>query len=133
MADTDGDGVSDGDEVNVYHTNPNLTDSDGDGMSDGYEALHGLNPTIADANGDRDGDGLTNAQEAALGTDPEKWDTDGDGVSDKDDGWPINKAVAPPALPLMQYAVVDVSKTRIWGVNNSTDAFAYYPVDRIVG
>ena len=43
-ADTDGDGISDGDEVNVYHTNPLLADSDGDGISDGDEIAAGTNP-----------------------------------------------------------------------------------------
>jgi len=43
--DTDGDGLSDGDEVNVYHTNPLLADSDGDGQSDGMEITCGTNPT----------------------------------------------------------------------------------------
>lgn len=130
LADTDGDGITDGDEVNVYHSNPKLADSDGDGMSDGYETQHGLNPILGDAAGDPDGDGLTNAEEAALGTDAQKWDTDGDGVSDKDDGWPLTKAVAPRRLPLMQYAVVNLTNTRIWGVNNSSDGLVYYPVDR---
>jgi len=54
-ADTDGDGLSDGDEINVYHTNPLNPDMDGDGLSDKWEVDHGLNPTVAaveDANGD---------------------------------------------------------------------------------
>ena len=42
--DTDGDGLSDGDEVHVYHTNPLLWDSDGDGISDGVEVQTGSNP-----------------------------------------------------------------------------------------
>jgi hypothetical protein len=37
--DTDGDGLSDGDEVHRYHTNPLLRDTDGDGVSDGLEVL----------------------------------------------------------------------------------------------
>lgn len=43
-ADTDGDGLSDGDEVNIYHTNPLLVDTDGDGMSDGDEIAAGTDP-----------------------------------------------------------------------------------------
>ena len=35
--DTDGDGLSDYDEINVYHTSPYLEDTDGDGVSDGVE------------------------------------------------------------------------------------------------
>ena len=36
-ADTDGDGLSDGDEVNKYHTSPLIADTDGDGIPDGIE------------------------------------------------------------------------------------------------
>ena len=50
-ADTDGDGLKDGDEVNTYHTNPLLPDSDGDLIPDGVEVQTGtdpLNPTSYD-------------------------------------------------------------------------------------
>src|SRR6266404_5661805 len=43
-ADTDGDGLSDGDEVNTYHTNPLLADTDGDLITDGVEVQTGSNP-----------------------------------------------------------------------------------------
>lgn len=43
-ADTDGDGVSDGDEVNIYLTNPLLADTDGDGVPDGAEIAAGTDP-----------------------------------------------------------------------------------------
>jgi hypothetical protein len=36
-ADTDADGVADGDELNIYGTSPTLFDTDGDGASDGEE------------------------------------------------------------------------------------------------
>jgi hypothetical protein len=42
--DTDGDGLSDGDEVNRYHTNPLLPDTDGDLIPDGVEVQTGTNP-----------------------------------------------------------------------------------------
>jgi hypothetical protein len=42
--DTDGDGLSDGDEVHIYHTNPLLWDTDGDGISDGVEVRTGSDP-----------------------------------------------------------------------------------------
>ncbi|HEX4966361.1 MAG TPA: Ig-like domain-containing protein [Thermoanaerobaculia bacterium] len=48
-ADTDGDGLKDGDEVNVYHTNPLLFDTDGDGISDGLEIASGSDPLDANS------------------------------------------------------------------------------------
>jgi hypothetical protein len=42
--DTDGDGLSDYDEINIYHTNPYLADSDGDGINDGQEIKNGTDP-----------------------------------------------------------------------------------------
>lgn len=46
-ADTDGDGLSDGYEALISHTNPFKADTDGDGMSDGWELAHGLNPLVS--------------------------------------------------------------------------------------
>jgi hypothetical protein len=43
-ADTDDDGLTDGDEVNRYNTNPLAFDTDGDGLSDGLEIQTGSNP-----------------------------------------------------------------------------------------
>jgi len=42
--DTDHDGLSDYDEINIYHTNPYLKDTDGDGIPDGQEVKDGTNP-----------------------------------------------------------------------------------------
>ena len=42
--DVDGDELSDGDEVNVHHTNPFLVDTDGDGIPDGVEVKTSSNP-----------------------------------------------------------------------------------------
>ena len=70
VADTDGDGVNDGDEVNSYGTNPLVADTDGDGMSDGYEVGHGIDATVANADVDSDGDGFTNFEEFQAGTHP---------------------------------------------------------------
>src|SRR5205085_12520175 len=46
-ADSDGDGLNDGDEVNKYHTNPLLADTDGDGIPDSVEIQTGTNPLDA--------------------------------------------------------------------------------------
>ncbi|MEK7632022.1 MAG: hypothetical protein AAB445_04140 [Patescibacteria group bacterium] len=43
-ADTDGDGLGDGEEVNVYTTDPKRPDTDGDGNPDGTEVKKGYNP-----------------------------------------------------------------------------------------
>ena len=42
--DSDGDGVSDGEELYVYGTNPFVIDSDDDGYTDGQEVSMGTNP-----------------------------------------------------------------------------------------
>lgn len=84
--DSDGDGLYNDDETSVYHTNPNVADTDGDGSSDGEEVYLGTDPLAADAPGagsDRDGDGLFDVDESKdYGTNPDVSDTDGDGVGD---------------------------------------------------
>ncbi|WP_043319006.1 PQQ-binding-like beta-propeller repeat protein [Microbulbifer sp. HZ11] len=69
-ADSDADGLSDGDEVLVVGSDPNAQDSDGDLMSDAWELAAGLDPTSADdMEGDLDGDGVANYIEYINGTD----------------------------------------------------------------
>jgi outer membrane protein OmpA-like peptidoglycan-associated protein len=82
-ADTDGDGLSDGDEVNKYHTNPLKVDSDIDNLPDKDEIMvNKTDPNKADT----DGDGLSDGDEVLkYNTDPLKTDTDGDGLSDGDE------------------------------------------------
>jgi hypothetical protein len=75
IVDTDGDGVSDGDEVNNYGSDPLNTESDGDGYGDGYEVFAGSNPADANDTPDRDGDGYNNAYETAHGADPDDADS----------------------------------------------------------
>ena len=82
-ADTDADGLSDGDEVNVHSTDPLDSDTDADGLLDGDEVnVHSTDPLDADT----DADGLTDGDEVNdHGTDPLDADTDGDGCTDGDE------------------------------------------------
>ncbi|MFC0645106.1 NlpC/P60 family protein [Cellulomonas phragmiteti] len=94
LADTDGDGSSDGYEMLVLGTRAESADSDGDGVSDGQELLLGTDPLRADSDGDgdvdggaaggpdADADGLSDALEQIMGTDPFAADTDRDGFVD---------------------------------------------------
>jgi len=65
-ADSDGDGISDGDEVNTFGTDPLDSDSDDDGLIDGSELFLGTDPL----NPDSDGDGLRDGLETELELDP---------------------------------------------------------------
>ncbi|WP_461422263.1 M4 family metallopeptidase [Ketobacter sp.] len=72
VADSDQDGLSDGDEVNIYETSPIRADTDADGMTDDFEIRYQLDALdAADADGDPDNDGFTNLQESQWGTDPQ--------------------------------------------------------------
>jgi Leucine-rich repeat (LRR) protein len=88
--DSDGDTITDGDEVNTYQTNPLNVDSDDDGLSDAEEInTYGTDPLLVDS----DGDGLTDQQEVRdYSTDPLNPDTDGDGLTDS---WEITYSTDP--------------------------------------
>lgn len=78
-ADTDGDGIDDGREINAIGSNPLSTDSDSDGLTDGLEIDHSCDPQ----DDDTDGDNLGDAFEAnAGGSECSLDDTDGDGFDD---------------------------------------------------
>jgi hypothetical protein len=81
-ADSDNDGVEDGDE-----------DRDRDNLDNGSELDAGTNPSKADTDRDRikdgaedsDGDGVSNADEDNAGSDPGDADSDNDGIDDGDE------------------------------------------------
>ncbi len=80
--DTDGDGLSDGEEVEVYRTSPLKPDTDGDNLTDYDEVItYHTNPTLADS----DSDNLRDGEELARKTDPMNSDTDDDGLIDGDE------------------------------------------------
>ena len=55
--DTDDDGLTDWQEIKVYHTDPHIADTDCDGVGDGDEVQNGTDPLNADTNGDGIPDG----------------------------------------------------------------------------
>jgi hypothetical protein len=65
--DTDGDGLNDSEEVNVYGTDPFDPDSDRDGLEDGQEIIVYLTDPL---NPDTDGDAFNDGEEVASGSDP---------------------------------------------------------------
>ena len=80
VADTDGDGLSDGDEVHVYGTSPTDDDDDDDGLNDGDE-INVYRTNVFDP--DTDDDGLTDGDEVHVyDTDPTDPDSDDDGLTD---------------------------------------------------
>ena len=76
--DSDGDGLSDAEEVEKHLTDPLLPDSDGDGALDGAEVTAGLDPLAKDSDGGGAWDGfeLANGSDPTMGEDdPAVWTT----------------------------------------------------------
>lgn len=69
IADTDGDGLSDGAEVNVNSTNPTNPDTDYDGLRDAREIALGTVP-VGLGSQDSDGDSFSDSTEVVYGSDP---------------------------------------------------------------
>lgn len=93
IPDTDGDGLSDAEELNIG-TVDTATDTDGDGFGDFLEVrlsasgFDPLDPTDADCTIgldriDTDGDGLLDCEERFVGTNRNRVDTDADGFPDR--------------------------------------------------
>lgn len=67
MADSDGDGIPNALETNVYKTDPYSSDTSGGGISDWEKVFrYGLDPKTHDT----DGDGISDEEEILAGTDP---------------------------------------------------------------
>ncbi len=80
--DTDGDGLTDGDEVRRHGTNPKDPDTDDDNLTDYAEVVdHGTDPNLADTDSDK----LNDGEEISRKTQPKNPDSDGDGLVDGDE------------------------------------------------
>ncbi|HSD12437.1 MAG TPA: L,D-transpeptidase family protein [Patescibacteria group bacterium] len=81
-ADTDGDGLTDREETDIYKTDPAKADTDGDGYPDGQEVRNGYSPRFGEGKRmidvDSDKDYLNDAFEIAIGTGILNADSDGD-------------------------------------------------------
>ncbi len=71
--DSDNDGLGNGEELNVYGTDPFLADTDNDGLMDGEEVDYWNNHLTENWDSDTDGDGIINLLDR---------DSDNDGYAD---------------------------------------------------
>ena len=129
--DTDGDGLTDGAESFIYHTNPGTNDTDGDAMLDGWEVFHGLNPLADDSLDDPDQDGLPNVYEQFSGTNPTNSDAASAAVLRVDPSgtganvYPHLRAAFTSSVP---YSIIEVADGVYSGVNNTHLWFPAHPV-----
>jgi hypothetical protein len=102
VVDTDGDGISDGDEVKVYLSSPIKTDSDGDGLNDYVELFdHQTDPF----NPDTDNDSYSDYAEISVyATDPK------------------NAASVPPAITTMQESFEAETLSPLWVAGTNSNA-----------
>ncbi len=103
--DSDGDGITDQNEITLFHTSPFARDSDGDGIDDYSEVYH----YHTDATKfDSDGDGLSDGREVQNNSNPFVRGTEFLNIAWYE--WtaaPIPASIIPPAsLPLPPAAVV---------------------------
>lgn len=125
--DTDGDGLTDYEEMAVTGTDPTLADTDGNGTSDGEEDLDGdgltnfqelheynTNPIAIDS----DGDGISDGEEVnTYHTDPNNTNTDGDG---RDDNWEVMNGYD-PTTPQDSFPTATDSTTAPEGSSATSD------------
>jgi uncharacterized protein YegL len=138
--DPDGDKLLPGMEKRAG-TDPDKADTDADGLTDGEEIVGaGTDPTQADPpSSDRDNDGLADRQELQKGTDPLRPDTDGEGL---DDGFEVGSFGSDPTEQDTDAdGLTDDSERRLGtdprdsdvNVNGSLDGFETYTSEKTAG
>ncbi|PHQ40521.1 hypothetical protein DJ69_00690 [Halorubrum persicum] len=114
-ADSDGDGLDDGEEINRHGTDPNSADTDGDGLADGEEInQYGTDPNSADT----DDDGYDDNNEIIEGTnptDPEDSPSDSDSPPSDDNSPPTADFSWSPTNP-------SVGETITFEASSSSDS-----------
>jgi serine/threonine protein kinase len=104
--DSDGDGLSNADEINIYRTDPYKYDTDADGLSDGDEVYKYKTDPL---DNDTDNDTWLDGEEVALSLqlfgegpilcpNPNNPDSDFDGIVDRLDPDPCNLPTATPSV-----------------------------------
>ncbi|MEQ9299086.1 MAG: T9SS type A sorting domain-containing protein [Cyclobacteriaceae bacterium] len=140
--DTDGDGLPDSDEINLYDTDPNDSDTDDDGLTDGFEVDNidagdpgddatGFDPLDPDV----DDDGLLDGQETAAGLNsildnvlnpsvlsPFISDSDDDGLDDGEEYNNENQATDPTTSDSDEDGLTDGEELSIGTDPNETDS-----------
>jgi hypothetical protein len=115
--DSDGDGLTDEQEIDIYHTDPLNADSDGDGFNDGLEIASGYSPRHIGKKlneVDSDKDFLPDAWEIALGTGLLNPDSDGDKFLDGTEVRAGYDPLNPEKVKLEKLITVDIKKQRLF-------------------
>ena len=122
LRDTDGDGVPDTEEINIYYTNPGKRDSDGDAMNDDWEIAYGTDPLVDDADDDLDRDGISNLVEFFSQTQPDNQCPDKPVLMEPGDG-SANVALVSVLRsgPLTDPDVGDIHAETRWQVSSNTE------------
>ena len=146
-ADFDGDGLSNLDEITIYHTDPLNPDTDGDGLPDGWEVAHNLNPNDgSDAANLFPGSNVSNLQAFNAGVQVNPNATmdnfDGDDLANDNDADPNDgtidwKRTADPTFAVIELSVPDPDSLRLDDLSEKgtvlfTRCSESQPIERVV-
>jgi len=125
--DTDGDGLTDSEESNLYYTNSKLADTDGDSFNDGLEINLDYSPRHGDKKKliqvDSDQDYLNDKWELVLGTGLMNPDSDGDKYLDGTEVAASYDPLNPEPSKLEKIIKVDIAQQHLF----------YYFGDKLFG